>query len=62
MLLSFSSDWLYPTANSERLAAALRAAGKAVEHHEIETDYGHDSFLLRADRLTPLIRAFLGDD
>ena len=62
LLLSFSSDWLYPTADSERLAAALRAAGRSVEHHEIETDYGHDSFLLRADRLTPLIRTFLGDD
>lgn len=62
LLLSFSSDWLYPTADSERLAAALRAAGRSVEHHEIQTDYGHDSFLLRADRLTPLIRAFLGDD
>ena len=61
LLLSFTSDWLYPTGDSLRMAAALRAAGKPVEHHEIETDYGHDSFLLRADRMTPLIRAFLGE-
>ncbi len=59
LLLSFSSDWLYPSSDSRRLAAALEAEGKDVVHHEIETTYGHDSFLLEAGRMTPLVRAFL---
>lgn len=60
LLLSFSSDWLYPSADSARWAAALRAREKAVVHHEIPTTYGHDSFLLEAARMTPLLRSFLG--
>ena len=59
LLLSFSSDWLYPSADSRRLAAALRARRKTVVHHEITTTYGHDSFLLEAGRMTPIIRGFL---
>ena len=59
LLLSFSSDWLYPSSDSRRLAAALEARRKSVVHHEIETTYGHDSFLLEAGRMTPLVRRFL---
>jgi homoserine O-acetyltransferase len=61
LLISFSSDWLYPPEGSADLAAALGAAGKTVEHHVIEAPYGHDCFLLEEARQTPLIRAFLGD-
>jgi homoserine O-acetyltransferase len=60
LLISFSSDWLYPPRDSEELAAALRAAGKDVELHVIEAPYGHDSFLLEEARQTPIIRRFLG--
>ncbi len=59
LLLSFSSDWLYPSRDSRKLAAALKARRKSVVHHEIETTYGHDSFLLEAGRMTPLVRGFL---
>lgn len=59
LLVSFSSDWLYPPRDARRLEAALRAAGKDVEHHEIDTTYGHDSFLLEEARQTPMVRAFL---
>ena len=59
LLVSFSSDWLYPPRDSERLERALRAAGKQVEHHEIDTTYGHDSFLLEEERQTPMVRGFL---
>lgn len=59
LLLSFSSDWLYPSSDSRRLASALEARRKSVLHHEIETTYGHDSFLLEAGRMTPLVRKFL---
>jgi homoserine O-acetyltransferase len=59
LLISFSSDWLYPPSGSEELAAALRERGKNVTHHIIEAPYGHDCFLLEEARQTPLIRAFL---
>ena len=60
LLIAFSSDWLYPPSGSEKLAEALRAAGKEVEFHVIDAPYGHDSFLLDEARQTPMIRAFLG--
>jgi homoserine O-acetyltransferase len=59
LLIAFSSDWLYPPAGSEELAAALRAAGKEVELHVIEAPYGHDCFLLEEARQTPMIQQFL---
>jgi homoserine O-acetyltransferase/O-succinyltransferase len=59
LLVSFSSDWLYPPRDSEELEAALRARGKTVEHHLIQASYGHDSFLLEEARQAPLIARFL---
>jgi homoserine O-acetyltransferase/O-succinyltransferase len=59
LLISFSSDWLYPPRDSQELEAALRANGKHVEHHLIEASYGHDSFLLEEARQAPIIAAFL---
>ena len=59
LLLSFSSDWLYPPRDSEAIARALRANGKDVEHIVIDADYGHDSFLLEEDRMTRNVAAFL---
>ncbi|HEX5418676.1 MAG TPA: homoserine O-acetyltransferase [Gammaproteobacteria bacterium] len=61
LLIAFSSDWLYPPAGSEELAAALRAAGKDVELHVIDAPYGHDCFLLEEARQTPIIQSFLAD-
>jgi homoserine O-acetyltransferase len=59
LLISFSSDWLYPPGDSEELRQALESAGKRVEHQTLQTTYGHDSFLLEEARQTPIIRAFL---
>ncbi len=59
LLISFSSDWLYPTAGSREIEAALRRLGKPVEREEIEAPYGHDCFLLEEARQTPIIRDFL---
>ena len=59
LLMSFSSDWLYPPRDSQELEAALRSNGKYVEHHLIEASYGHDSFLLEEARQAPIIAAFL---
>jgi homoserine O-acetyltransferase len=59
LLIAFSSDWLYPPTDSEALAEALRAAGKAVDLHIIDAPYGHDCFLLEEAAQTPIIRRFL---
>jgi homoserine O-acetyltransferase len=59
LLIAFSSDWLYPPAGSEELAAALRALGKDVELHIIDAPYGHDCFLLEEGRQTPMVQRFL---
>ena len=60
LLIAFSSDWLYPPAGSEEIAAALRDLGKEVELHVIDAPYGHDCFLLEEARQTPMIQGFLG--
>jgi homoserine O-acetyltransferase len=59
LLVSFSSDWLYPPRDSQDLEQALRANAKRVEHHLIDASYGHDSFLLEEARQAPIIAAFL---
>ena len=59
LLISFSSDWLYPPPDSYAIEAALRARGKSVTHHEIQATYGHDSFLLEERQQAPLIANFL---
>jgi len=59
LLLSFSSDWLYPPRDSEEIAAALRANAREVRHAIIQADYGHDSFLLEEAEMTREIAAFL---
>ena len=59
LLLSFTSDWIYPPSDSADLAAALEAAGRTCEHVTFETTYGHDSFLLEDELQAPYIRRFL---
>ena len=59
LLISFSSDWLYPPPDSQALESALRANHKRVEHQLIHASYGHDSFLLEEARQAPIIAAFL---
>jgi homoserine O-acetyltransferase/O-succinyltransferase len=59
LLITFSSDWLYPPSASHDVDDALRALGKPTELHLIEAPYGHDCFLLEEDRQTPIVRRFL---
>ncbi|HEX6453703.1 MAG TPA: homoserine O-acetyltransferase [Trebonia sp.] len=61
LLISFSSDWLYPPSASAEIADALRSLGKPAESHVIEAPYGHDCFLLEEARQMPIIRQFLGE-
>lgn len=56
---SFSSDWLFPSYQSEEMVKAFRANDVEVAYHEIDSPYGHDSFLLEYEKLTCLIADFL---
>jgi homoserine O-acetyltransferase len=56
---SFTSDWLFPTAESKRLVHALNAAGANVSFVEFDTDKGHDAFLLDVPEMTATLRGFL---
>ena len=58
-LVSFDTDWLYPTAESRHVAHALNAAGAAVSCVELSAPYGHDSFLLDVPALDRVIAGFL---
>ena len=61
LLISFTSDWLYPPSGSEAVASALRTLGRSVECHVIDAPYGHDCFLLEEARQTPIIQRFLAE-
>jgi homoserine O-acetyltransferase len=56
---SFTSDWLFPTIENKAVVRALNAAGASVSFVEIETDRGHDAFLLDEPELFATIRGFL---
>ena len=58
-VLSFTSDWLYPTAESRRIVRALNAAGARASFLEIESDKGHDAFLLDEPILHGVLQGFL---
>jgi homoserine O-acetyltransferase len=58
-VLSFSSDWLYPTAESRDIVRALNAAGCRASFVEIESDKGHDAFFLDEPQLDATLRGFL---
>lgn len=61
LVVSFTSDWLYPTSMSLAIVRALQAAKKHVSFVEVDLPYGHDSFLVPQGmpRLTRIVRGFL---
>ncbi len=59
LIVSYSSDWLYPTYQAKELVQALKRCGQDVSFCEIEADCGHDAFLIPDQQLTTLIRGFL---
>lgn len=56
---SFTSDWLFPTMDSRAIVRALNAAGASVSFVEIDTDRGHDAFLLDIPELFATTRGFI---
>ncbi len=58
-VVSFTSDWLVPTSESRAIVQALNAGAARVSFAEIETDKGHDAFLLDEPEFSAIVRAFL---
>ena len=58
-VLSFTSDWLFPTEESRLIVHALNAAAAPVSFVEIESDKGHDAFLLDEPELFAAVRGFM---
>lgn len=59
LVISFTSDWLYPTYQSREIVTALKKNGLDVSFCEIEAQWGHDAFLLPNDRMNTMIKGFL---
>ena len=59
LVISFSSDWLYPSYQSQELVRALRSRNCDVAYVELESNYGHDSFLVDVAEQSSLVRGFL---
>ena len=58
-VVSFSSDWLFPTSDSRTIVRALNAAAANVSYTEVETDTGHDAFLLDEPDFHATLQGFL---
>ncbi len=58
-VISFSSDWLFPTSESRALVQALNAVAANVSFVEVESDKGHDAFLLDEPEFAQTLRGFL---
>ena len=58
-VVSFTSDWLYPTRESKQIVQALNAVAANVSFVEIESDKGHDAFLLDEPELFATVRGFI---
>jgi len=58
-VISFSSDWLYPTSENKEIVIALNTCGANVGFVEIDSDKGHDSFLLNVPEFLKTVKEFL---
>jgi len=61
LVISISSDWLYPPYQSQEIVSALTANGVDARYEEIRSQYGHDAFLLEEGQLSYLLRSFLSE-
>lgn len=61
LVISFTSDWLFPSEQSKEIVRSLMRLDKNVTYLEIESNCGHDAFLLEKEQQTKTIRGFLAD-
>ena len=58
-VISFTTDWLYPTTESRKIVHALNSVAANVSFAEIESDKGHDAFLLEEPEFWRVLRGFM---
>src|SRR3546814_11290209 len=58
-VVSFDTDWLYPTRESRTIVQALNAAGASASFVELSSPFGHDAFLLDSPELRRIVYGFL---
>ena len=61
LVMSFSADWHFTVEQAETLATAFRESDTPVAHHAVDSDHGHDAFLVEPDKVGPPVSAFLTD-
>ena len=61
LIVSISSDTLYPPLQQREMRDALVAAGRRCDHHLIDSPQGHDGFLLEFDHIGPMVTDFLAE-
>jgi homoserine O-acetyltransferase len=59
LVISFTSDWLYPSYQSVEIVQALRGMNRDVAYCELASNYGHDAFLVDVGEQTEVVRGFL---
>lgn len=59
LVISFTSDWLYPSRQSRFLVRSLKANDREVSYVELPSDYGHDAFLLEFDEQSRIVANYL---
>jgi len=59
LVISFTSDWLYPSYQSLEIVNALRSRNHDVTYCELSSNYGHDAFLVDVNDQTGIVRGFL---
>ncbi len=59
LVISFSSDWLYPSYQAREIVSALRARNRDVAYVDLQSNYGHDAFLADVAEQSDLVRGFL---
>jgi homoserine O-acetyltransferase len=62
LILSISTDWLYPSRESKRIVKSLMKQNKQVTYAEIQATHGHDSFLMENEQLSHLLGSFLENE
>ena len=61
LVISFTSDWLYPSYQSQEIVRALRRRNRDVAYCDLTSHYGHDAFLVDVKEQTEIVRGFLAN-
>jgi len=59
LVMTFSSDWLFPPYQTEEMVTVFKSLNKDIEYHKIESYKGHDAFLIEYELINPIIENFL---